>query len=155
MKQEIISEEKEEKLILAVENNDYDSFIKLYKENYIPEFLKSRFIADTAYDNSIDIFKTLIENININNETINNITMSLVHSANKGNKEIFDILIKLPIDPTGFKNKAIILAYQAKNREIIDVLWNIKSIKDTLEKDSITIYNALKEEDLQNKIEDF
>jgi ankyrin repeat protein len=76
-------------------------------------------------------------------------------AAKRGYLEIIKLLLNLNLSPIQNSNTPIIEAFKNKHNHIVDFLWSLKIVKETLKKDNFELYILLKKQDIKNKIKAF
>jgi hypothetical protein len=69
-------------------------------------------------------------------------------------------LIKAAKDNKNFKpelyqNELIRKAWNRQNKDVVDLLWSFDSVKKSLKNDKESLYNILKTQEINNKIDNF
>jgi ankyrin repeat protein len=76
-------------------------------------------------------------------------------AAKRGYLEIIKLLLNLNLSPILECNTPISEAFKNQHNHIVDFLWSLKIVKETLKKDNLELYNILQKQDVKNKIEQF
>jgi hypothetical protein len=139
-------------LALKLKNNKVLEYLKnIY---FFNNFENTQFVIHYISSGYIHIIKFLIENDILNLTYDENFIFEKAILSN--NVEIFKYLLELDvIEPEIRCNEAINKAYKNNFWEIIECLWNQKTVRDTLMNDHEDIYNELMKKYIKNKLNNF
>ena len=160
-------------IITRDENNDFyiddncDNFIKAIQLEFIETinvFLKYNpdyplFHNHTPFNvaceqNNTEIVKLFLKNKKLNVSTASNFAFR--HSASCGSFDIVKLLLEdFSVNPLSFTNEAIQMAYKNEHFDIVSYLWENKRVKDTLQKDDLSLYNILITKEVKEKVGNF
>jgi hypothetical protein len=156
-----------DKLIQALRDNNVNEAIAILNhKDTVPTYDDCHAFVIAVERGFTEIVKLFLTNPKVDPSLRDNYCISI--SAQEGREDIVELLLKDPrVNPTATNNQAIkiakhfstfdkpINASQKTYLNIIQLLWNDKRVKNTLQKDNIDLYNKLTQQDIKNTIESF
>lgn len=142
----------------SINNNDFNTFKKylnypLYTKGYI-NYLNGSLINRATRKCLVKFVKLIIEDDRF--DPSYNGSECLAVACDMGNIEITKIIIEHPkAEPEKSENLSIWTANEAGHHDIVKLLWNEKSIKNTLQKDDPDLYHELIVLDTHKKMVSF
>jgi ankyrin repeat protein len=144
---------KQENFNAAVKNNDVEKVKLLLKKMFFNPAIYNDYAIEISSKNGYtEIVKLLLEDKRVN-PAPNFHNYPLVYASLHGHTDIVDLLLKdKRVNPTADNNYSISLAFRNKHEDVVALLWNNQSVKNTLEKSDAATYNAISNEVIKKEI---
>ena len=116
--------------------------------------IKQEKFNNAIENNDIEIISILLNDKQIDPTMDKN--WAIRYCSKYGYIDIVKLLLKdKRVSPSDHHNDAIDLASENGHINIIKLLWSCKSVKNTLNKNNLILYNQLIKQDIKNKISKF
>lgn len=139
----------------AIRSSNYKKIVEIINENDLNLEEYGCFFLNSASEiGDFNIFKLLLNNDKILVEGNNN---RVIRTAAEFNHYyIVELLLtNTKIDPTDCNNYAIRYAFEKRNMDIVVLLWNVKSVKNSLKIKNIKLYSEIDSYFIKNKLKQF
>lgn len=152
------SEKKQNDILQSIELNQFDYFVSLFSDyEFDISFSKNVLIKKIALYNRTDMFRFVFFN-----DRSNEIEFDIEHNyciryfSENGNFECVNLLLSLSnTDASDFRNLAIRNAFENNHFNIVDLLWEIKEVKNTLEEIDKKLFDHLTHKKTINNVKNF
>ena len=151
-------EENNKKIIQSIKEGDFNTFKNIIENNEINLGTKRNlFIRLIALNNRTEFFFYIF-----NSKKFKEVNFSyeknycIRYFSEQGNIKVVNALLTFnDIDPSDFRNLAIRNAYSNKHFDIVDLLWSLEEVKESLKEDDFNLYQTLFHEKTINNIKNF
>lgn len=146
------------KLIQSIKENDFNTFKNIIEyKNINLSSERNLFIRLIALYNRTDFFFYIF-----NSEKSKEVDFTseknycVRYFSENGNLEVVAALLTISdINPSDFRNLAIRNAYSNEHNQVVDLLWSLEKVQESLKEDDYKLYQKLLHKKTINNIKNF
>ena len=149
---------KQEEILKSIELNNIEQFKDIFSDNdFDITFQKNTLVKKIALYNRVNFFLYVFFS-----HRTSEIDYTVEHNyclryfSENGNLEAVNLLLTLPnVDASDFRNLAIRNSFQNNHFEIVDILWEIETVKNTLAEYDDELFQHLTHKKMIHNVKNF